>query len=567
MGLVLEWVFSVNRWYVVLALMATMVINAGIAAVRRTDRRYPGIYRTGLISVSISGVLVTFVVTAGVVRVSPWYDPRYLIPLMGMILGNALNGISLCLDRIMADLDHRRAEVEAWLALGATAWEATRPIVAEAVRTGMIPILNSMTVAGIVEPPGDDDRPDPRRRRPDDRGDLPDRGDVHDRRGGEPGVALGGAGGLPAPGDPAAPARGPQAAPASTALDTGRPAPDDPAVRALVPALVLLLLGGCGPSSELVAVAIAAHRNGAGDTEIRASVIAVDAGKHSADAAVAGRRDLGEPGPRGPHPPPGLPEDRRRPPGSSLTGFKLLDTGSPSLKTADGKHVASLNTATPAAGNGTTYAGTFSLTDMPFTAGDSYTVTAGGGGDGPAFGAKIQSPPDFDVQKIGFASTGPGTLSIPSESDLEVDWTPGGGGGEMWIVIHVQDIGPGLPRGRHRELRHLPGSRGPAPQGHRDPHRRALLPGRLPHRAPTPAATSSPAGSGSPSSGSTRSRSSSGSPARPPVPRPPRPRSSGVPLVTRRRSIGDSSPDFEPSAAARRSRRPQAQPDRRRSIS
>ncbi len=154
LGLVLEWVFSVNRWYVVLALMATMVINAGIAAVRRTDRRYPGIYRTGLISVSISGVLVTFVVTAGVVRVSPWYDPRYLIPLMGMILGNALNGISLCLDRIMADLDHRRAEVEAWLALGATAWEATRPIVAEAVRTGMIPILNSMTVAGIVSLPG-----------------------------------------------------------------------------------------------------------------------------------------------------------------------------------------------------------------------------------------------------------------------------------------------------------------------------------------------------------------------------------------------------------------------------
>lgn len=153
-GLVLEWVFSVDRWYVVLALLATMVVNAGIAAVRRTGRRFPGIFRTGLFAVTVSGVLVTFVVAEGVVRVAPWYDPRYLIPLMGMVLGNALTGISLCLDRIMADLDQRRGEVEAWLALGATAWEASRPIVAEAVRTGMIPILNSMTVAGIVSLPG-----------------------------------------------------------------------------------------------------------------------------------------------------------------------------------------------------------------------------------------------------------------------------------------------------------------------------------------------------------------------------------------------------------------------------
>ncbi len=212
-------------------------------------------------------------------------------------------------------------------------------------------------------------------------------------------------------------------------------------MRALVPALVLLLLGGCGPSSELVAVAIAAHRNGAGDTEIRASVIAVDAGKHSADAAVEAAGTSASQAPEALIPLQVCRKIAGGPRGSSLTGFKLLDTGSPSLKTADGKHVVSLNTATPAAGSGTTYAGTFSLTDMPFTAGDSYTVTAGGGGDGPAFGAKIQSPPDFDVQKIGFASTGPGTLSIPSESDLEVDWTPGGGGGEMWIVIHVQDTG------------------------------------------------------------------------------------------------------------------------------
>ncbi len=125
-----------------------------VAAVRRTERRYPGIYLAGLVSVTLSSVLTTAVVTEVVVGVQPWYDPRYVIPLMGMVLGNSLNGISLTLDRLTADLERRRDEVELWLSLGATAWEATRPLVVDAVRAGLVPILNAMTVAGIVSLPG-----------------------------------------------------------------------------------------------------------------------------------------------------------------------------------------------------------------------------------------------------------------------------------------------------------------------------------------------------------------------------------------------------------------------------
>jgi putative ABC transport system permease protein len=153
-GLVLQWVFALDRWYLVAALLASMVINAGIAAVRRSERRYPGIWRHGLFAVTVSAVVTTFTVTELVVGVTPWYEPRYVIPLMGMVLGNTLTGLSLSLDRITADLEGRRAEIEGWLALGATAWEAARPIVADGVRTGMIPILNAMTVAGIVSLPG-----------------------------------------------------------------------------------------------------------------------------------------------------------------------------------------------------------------------------------------------------------------------------------------------------------------------------------------------------------------------------------------------------------------------------
>lgn len=154
LGLVLEWIFSGQRWYVVLALLGSMTINAGVAAVRRTERRFLGIYRDGLTAITISSVVTMFIVVEFVVQVRPWHEARYIIPLLGIVLAHSLTGLSLCLDRLMSDLDEKGHQVEAWLALGATGWEAARPFVSDAVRTGMIPILNSMTVVGIVSIPG-----------------------------------------------------------------------------------------------------------------------------------------------------------------------------------------------------------------------------------------------------------------------------------------------------------------------------------------------------------------------------------------------------------------------------
>ncbi|MCP4445108.1 MAG: iron export ABC transporter permease subunit FetB [Myxococcales bacterium] len=154
LGLVLGWIFEQRNGYMVGAVLASMIINAGIAAVRRTERRFAGIWSSGLIAVTLSSVLTAAIVLTLVVQIRPWYEPRYAIPLLGMVLGNTLTGLSLCLDRVMSDLDEKRDVVEGWLALGATRWEACRPFVGDAVRTGMIPIMNSMSVVGIVSLPG-----------------------------------------------------------------------------------------------------------------------------------------------------------------------------------------------------------------------------------------------------------------------------------------------------------------------------------------------------------------------------------------------------------------------------
>jgi putative ABC transport system permease protein len=153
-GLVLEWVFRLERWYIVLAMMLVMTLVAGIAASQRAHVRFPGIRLRSVASVWAGSWLVAALALAVIVRVRPWYTPQYAIPLLGMILGNTLNGVALGLDRIGNELSGRRHQVEALLALGATRWEAARAMVQSAIQTGLIPTINAMMVVGIVSLPG-----------------------------------------------------------------------------------------------------------------------------------------------------------------------------------------------------------------------------------------------------------------------------------------------------------------------------------------------------------------------------------------------------------------------------
>nr|VFJ65237.1 MAG: putative ABC transport system permease protein [Candidatus Kentron sp. FW] len=154
-GLVLEWVFHWERWYVVMGLAVVMTLIAGVTAAGQNNRRYPGIWANTLIAMWASAWIVTafalFVVMEGIDK---WYQPQYAIPLLGMVLGNTLNGISVGMNTFTESLVTRREQIESLLALGATRWEAARDTIRHAVRTGMLPIINSMMVVGIVSIPG-----------------------------------------------------------------------------------------------------------------------------------------------------------------------------------------------------------------------------------------------------------------------------------------------------------------------------------------------------------------------------------------------------------------------------
>lgn len=155
-GLILEWIFELSWWPSILLLMFMMTLIASITAVQRSQRRFPGIWFNGTVAVFTSSWLISGFALTVVIPPQSWSEnpAQYLIPLMGMILGNTLNGISLGLDRLSEELVMRKAEVELKLTLGGTRSEAARKALQNAVRSGMTPIINSMMVVGLVSLPG-----------------------------------------------------------------------------------------------------------------------------------------------------------------------------------------------------------------------------------------------------------------------------------------------------------------------------------------------------------------------------------------------------------------------------
>ncbi|MES1928891.1 hypothetical protein SADO_06542 [Salinisphaera dokdonensis CL-ES53] len=155
-GLVLEAVFA-QRQLIWIALMAfVMLLLAGREAAARQKRPFAGGYgfAAGTASMFLSSFVTAVATLLIVIRVEPWYTPQYAIPLLGMLLGNTMTGIALAMDRLTQEVWRGATVIETRLALGATAAEAIADMRRDAMRAGMIPMLNAMAAAGIISLPG-----------------------------------------------------------------------------------------------------------------------------------------------------------------------------------------------------------------------------------------------------------------------------------------------------------------------------------------------------------------------------------------------------------------------------
>ena len=155
-GFVLKLIFDATSPWVTLAAGLFMAGVAGFEAANRLERPFAGwqAYGLGASTLLVTGLFATVFTTAGIIGQHPWYQPRVVLPILGMILGNALTGVSLVLDTMSDVASRERVSIEARLALGATRFQAFDAVLARALRTGLLPILNTMAAAGVVALPG-----------------------------------------------------------------------------------------------------------------------------------------------------------------------------------------------------------------------------------------------------------------------------------------------------------------------------------------------------------------------------------------------------------------------------
>ncbi|MGD8842769.1 MAG: iron export ABC transporter permease subunit FetB [Gammaproteobacteria bacterium] len=155
-GLVLKALFQSADLLWVALMSLVMLAIAGREVMARQHRRFAGAwgYAIGVLSMSISSFSIALFALLVVVGNQPWYQPQYAIPLLGMLLGNTMNGIALALDRLTQSAWEQREVIEARLVLGHSAGEAISGIRQQVFRSGLIPIINAMAAAGVISLPG-----------------------------------------------------------------------------------------------------------------------------------------------------------------------------------------------------------------------------------------------------------------------------------------------------------------------------------------------------------------------------------------------------------------------------
>jgi len=152
-GASLTLVFALdNPWAVALVLG---IMSAIAAVVARNRMQIPG--ENGLwiwCSITFSAALTLAYSLALIIQPPVWYSPQYLIPLAGMVLGNAMNSATLAGERLASLIRQSPQEIETYLSLGASPSQTVFAYRQAALKASLTPILNQMLVVGLVSLPG-----------------------------------------------------------------------------------------------------------------------------------------------------------------------------------------------------------------------------------------------------------------------------------------------------------------------------------------------------------------------------------------------------------------------------
>ncbi|MBD1809407.1 iron export ABC transporter permease subunit FetB [Microcoleus sp. FACHB-SPT15] len=153
-GYILFVVFALNDPFAVLAVLLVMLTIATITARNRISKKIPQLLYVVFGAIFFSTALTLSYTNLLIIQPESWYEPQYLIPLAGIVLGNAMNGAAIAGERLVSTISSSRLEIETHLSLGATPQQAVATYRKDAIRAGLIPTLNQMMVVGVVTLPG-----------------------------------------------------------------------------------------------------------------------------------------------------------------------------------------------------------------------------------------------------------------------------------------------------------------------------------------------------------------------------------------------------------------------------
>jgi putative ABC transport system permease protein len=155
-GYVLVLLFAHERASFVVLLLSVMVVAAAGTAARRVDLgpSRSVLFPRALAAIAIGALVALVPVFTAVVPLHPWYEARYLVPISGMMLSNAMNVVAQVFERLFASASSEADQIEALLSLGATPKQALERQVRAALRAALLPTINGLLTVGLVALPG-----------------------------------------------------------------------------------------------------------------------------------------------------------------------------------------------------------------------------------------------------------------------------------------------------------------------------------------------------------------------------------------------------------------------------
>ena len=138
-GYVLAWIFGASSAWIILVVLLVMVFASSWISLRTVPEQRGALFASALAGIGLGGSFTLLLISQSVLNLDPWYMPRYLVPLAGMVFANSMTAVSLAAERLLTELE-RGGE-----------WQTARNT---AYQTAMIPVINSLFAVGLVALPG-----------------------------------------------------------------------------------------------------------------------------------------------------------------------------------------------------------------------------------------------------------------------------------------------------------------------------------------------------------------------------------------------------------------------------